>query len=185
MISPLSRYPIRGVLWYQGESNTGDPALYRTLFPAMIDAWRDTWDQGDFPFLYVQLPGFLARHPQPTESRWAELREAQAQALSIAKTAMAVTIDLGEEHDMHPPDKRDVAHRLALLAESQVYGNSDVAAYGPVFPVWRSLMERRPSLSPIPAAVSRSTTGRCSKALPLPEKTGNSSGRMPKSTETR
>ncbi len=133
MISPLGRYPIRGVLWYQGESNTGDPALYRTLFPAMIDAWRDTREEGDFPFLYVQLPGFLARHPQPTESRWAELREAQAQALSTAKTGMAVTIDLGDEHDMHPPDKQDVAHRLALLAESQVYGNSDVAAYGPVF----------------------------------------------------
>jgi sialate O-acetylesterase len=133
MISPLLHYPIRGVLWYQGESNTGDPALYRKLFPAMIGAWRKAWGEADFPFLYVQLSGFLARHPQPAESRWAELREAQAQTLALPKTGMAVTIDIGDEHDMHPPDKQDVAHRLALLAESLVYGKSGVTASGPTF----------------------------------------------------
>ena len=133
MIAPLLPYPIRGVLWYQGESNTGNPGLYRALFPALIDAWRKGWNAGDLPFLYVQLPGFLARHPQPSESNWAELREAQANALSVPKTGMAVTIDLGDEHNMHPADKQDVGHRLALLAESQVYGKSSVTASGPVF----------------------------------------------------
>lgn len=133
MIYPLSRYPIRGALWYQGESNTGDPALYRALFPAMIDAWRKQWDEGNFPFLYAQLSGFLARHPQPAESSWAQLREAQAAALSLPKTGMAVTIDIGEDHNIHPPGKRDVGHRLALLAQSEVYGKSSVTASGPAF----------------------------------------------------
>lgn len=133
MISPLLRYPIRGVLWYQGESNTSDPLLYRKLFPAMIGAWRKAWSERNLPFLYVQLPGFLARHPQPSESRWAELREAQLLALGTPLTGMAVAIDIGDEHNMHPPDKQDVAHRLALIAESQVYGRSEVAASGPVF----------------------------------------------------
>jgi len=133
MILPLVRYPIRGVLWYQGESNTSDPRLYRTLFPAMIDAWRKDWNEGNFPFLYVQLSSFLERHPAPTESRWAELREAQSQALSTPKTGMAVTIDTGEERNMHPADKQDVAHRLVLVAENDVYGKSGVTASGPVF----------------------------------------------------
>jgi sialate O-acetylesterase len=132
MILPLLRYPIRGVLWYQGESNTSEPRLYRTLFPAMIDAWRKDWNQGNFPFLYVQLSSFLERHPEPMESRWAELREAQSQALTTPKTGMAVTVDIGEEHNMHPADKQDVAHRVALIAENDVYGKS-VTASGPVF----------------------------------------------------
>jgi sialate O-acetylesterase len=133
MIAPLTRYPIRGALWYQGESNTYEPQLYRALFPTMIGAWRKAWDEGDFPFLYVQLSTFFGRHPQPQESRWAELREAQADALSLPKTGMAVTVDIGEEHNMHPPDKQDVAHRLALLAESAAYGKPGIVASGPVF----------------------------------------------------
>jgi len=133
MISPLQRYAIRGVLWYQGESDTADPLLYRTLFPAMITAWRKGWGEGDFPFLYVQLPGFLARHAEPSASLWAQLREAQAAALALPKTGMAVTIDLGDQHNMHPPGKQDVAHRLALLAESAVYGKPGIAASGPLF----------------------------------------------------
>jgi sialate O-acetylesterase len=133
MISPLLRYPIRGVLWYQGESNTSDPALYRTLFPAMIEAWRANWNEGDFPFFYAQLSGFLGRRPQPEESRWAELREAQSLALSTSRTGMAVTADTGDEHEMHPADKQDVAHRMALMAESEVYDRSGAAASGPVF----------------------------------------------------
>jgi len=132
MIQPLVHFPIRGVLWYQGETDTAGPQIYRTLFPAMIAAWRKAWN-ADFPFLYVQLPGFLARHPLPVESRWAELREAQALALNTPKTGMAVTIDLGEEHNMHPANKQEVAHRLALIAESQVYDKSGVTASGPVF----------------------------------------------------
>jgi sialate O-acetylesterase len=133
MIAPLLRYPIRGVLWYQGESNTSEPAVYRKLFPAMIGAWRKGWGEGDFPFLYVQLPGFLNRHAEPVASQWAELREAQAAALITPKTGMAVAIDLGDEHDMHPPDKQDVAHRLALIAGSAVYGRASGAISGPVF----------------------------------------------------
>jgi sialate O-acetylesterase len=133
MIAPLARYPIRGVLWYQGESDTSNPLLYRKLFPSMITSWRKAWNQGNLPFLYVQLPGFLARHPQPTESRWAALREAQLQTLSTPGAGMAVTIDLGDPHNMHPANKQDVAHRLALIAENQVYGKSGVTASGPVF----------------------------------------------------
>jgi sialate O-acetylesterase len=133
MINPLTRYAIRGVLWYQGESNTPEPALYGKLFPAMIGAWRTAWDGGAFPFLYAQLSGFLARRAEPGESRWAELREAQSQALSVAKTGMVVTADTGEEHEMHPADKQDVGHRFALLAEKTVYGQQDVVASGPVF----------------------------------------------------
>lgn len=131
MIYPLLRYPIRGVAWYQGESDTADPALYRVLFPAMIASWRSAWGMGDFPFLYVQLSDFLERHPQPGESRWADLRESQAAALATPKTGMAVTVDIGAEHDMHPPDKEDVGRRLAFIARSQVYGQPHVAASGP------------------------------------------------------
>jgi sialate O-acetylesterase len=121
------------VIWYQGESDVYDAALYRKLFPAMITAWRNGWRQGNFPFFYVQLPGFLARRAQPAESRWAELREAQTLALGLPKTGMAVTIDTSEEHNIHPADKQDVGHRLALIAKNQVYGKSAVAFFGPVF----------------------------------------------------
>jgi sialate O-acetylesterase len=133
MIAPLLRYPIRGVLWYQGESDTADPGYYGKVFPAMIEAWRRSWNEGEFPFLYAQLSGFLSRRAEPGESRWAELREAQTQALSTPRTGMAVTIDLGEEHEMHPADKQDVAHRLALLAENMVYGRTGVTAWGPMY----------------------------------------------------
>jgi sialate O-acetylesterase len=133
MIAPLVRYPVRGVLWYQGESDTGEPALYRKLFPAMLGAWRSAWAQPEMPFLYAQLSGFLKPRPAPEESAWAELREAQTMALSVPKTGQAVTVDVAEPNQMHPADKQDVAHRLALLAESAVYGQEDVAASGPIF----------------------------------------------------
>jgi sialate O-acetylesterase len=124
---------MRGVLWYQGESNTSDPALYAKLLPAMIAAWRASWNEGDFPFLFTQLSGFLGPRTAPGESRWAELREAQADALSLPKTGMAVTADTGEPRQMHPADKQDVGHRLALLAEKEVYGLPGVTDSGPVF----------------------------------------------------
>ena len=133
MISPLTRFAIRGVLWYQGESNTPEPELYGKLFPAMIAAWRTAWNDPAFPFLYAQLSGFLAPRAQPGESRWAELRETQANALSVPKTGMVVTADTGEEREMHPADKQDVGHRFALLAEKMVYGQQDVTAAGPAF----------------------------------------------------
>jgi sialate O-acetylesterase len=133
MIAPLTRYTIRGVLWYQGESNTSEPALYGKLFPAMIGAWRAAWNEPAFPFLYAQLSGFLAPRPQPGGSLWAELREAQASALSVPKTGMVVTADTAEPHEMHPANKQDAGRRFALLAEKTVYGQGDVSASGPVF----------------------------------------------------
>jgi sialate O-acetylesterase len=134
MIAPLTRYPIRGVLWAQGESDTGNPKLYARLFPAMIASWRAAWDEGTFPFLYTQLSGFLGPHARPEPSEWAELREVQAQTVAVApKTGMAVTVDTEEPHELHPADKQDPGHRLALLAENEVYGQGDVTAAGPQF----------------------------------------------------
>ena len=132
MISPLLPYSIRGVVWYQGESNTRNPQLYRKLFPVLVRSWRQSWGQGDFPFLFVQLPGFLLKKSFPTDSAWAELREAQAMALKLPKTAMAVTIDIGDEHTLHPLNKQEVGRRLALAARANVYGE-EVVASGPVF----------------------------------------------------
>lgn len=133
MISPMTSYAIRGVLWYQGESNTSDPALYAKMFPAMITAWRGAWEEGNFPFFFTQLSGFLMRRAEPGESHWAELREAQAGALSLPKTGMVVSADTGEERQMHPADKQDIGHRLALLAEKEVYDQQDVTDSGPLF----------------------------------------------------
>jgi sialate O-acetylesterase len=133
MIAPLTRYPIRGVLWSQGESDTANPELYAKLFPAMIASWRATWEEGTFPFYYTQLSGFLGPHAAPEPSIWAELREVQAKSLAIPKTGMAVTIDTEEPHELHPADKQDPGHRLALLAEKQIYEKPDVTAAGPEF----------------------------------------------------
>lgn len=133
MIAPLIPYSIRGVAWYQGESNIGRAKLYRELFPAMITGWRAAWGEGDFPFLFVQLPNYSARHAEPAESSWAELREAQAAALTLPKTGMAVTMDIGDEHNIHPQNKQEVGRRLALLAETLAYGKEDVVSSGPVF----------------------------------------------------
>ncbi|MCS7224263.1 MAG: sialate O-acetylesterase [Armatimonadetes bacterium] len=132
MIAPLTRYPIRGVIWYQGESNVGRAAEYRVLFPALIRSWRDAWGLGDFPFLFVQLANFLKRKDEPSESDWAELREAQTFALQLPNTGMAVAIDIGDADDIHPKNKQDVGKRLALIARRLVFGE-DVVASGPVF----------------------------------------------------
>jgi|JI10StandDraft_1071094.scaffolds.fasta_scaffold00394_26 sialate O-acetylesterase len=117
MIAPLINYKIKGVIWYQGESNTRDPQLYKKTFPALINNWRSKWKQGDFPFLFVQLTNFMETKAQPTESDWAALRQAQLKTLSVANTAMAVTIDIGEWNDIHPLNKADVGKRLALAAQ--------------------------------------------------------------------
>ncbi len=132
MIAPVVPYGIKGVIWYQGESNAGEGGLYRTLFPALIADWRKSWGQGDFPFLYVQLANFQARADQPTDTHWAGLREAQAMALSMPNTAQVVSIDLGEEKEIHPANKRDVGHRLALAARHVAYGQ-DLVYSGPVY----------------------------------------------------
>src|SRR5437588_8066567 len=113
MIAPLLPYAIRGAIWYQGESNAGKAYLYRTLFPTMIRDWRANWGEGDFPFLLVQLAPFMKIEPQPAESAWAELREAQALTLrAVPHTGMAVITDLGDETDIHPKRKTPVGQRL-------------------------------------------------------------------------
>ena len=130
MINPLMPYGIRGVLWYQGESNGSRPGEYHALFAAMIAGWRAAWGEGDFPFLWVQLPNW--KTGDPTGLEWAGLREAQAKALSLPNTGMAVTIDIGEPANIHPRNKQDVGLRLALIAERQVYGFA-VVCCGPRF----------------------------------------------------
>ena len=122
-IHPLVPFALRGVLWYQGESNVSHPALYRHELPALITGWRRAWMQGDFPFLLVQLPNFQAVTELPGESNWAELREAQALACTAPNVGLAVTIDIGEAENIHPKNKQEVAHRLARIALHTVYGS--------------------------------------------------------------
>jgi sialate O-acetylesterase len=123
MINPLIRYPIQGVIWYQGESNAERAVQYKTSFPMMINDWRKHW-KADFPFLYVQLTSYEANGgtSQNGGSEWAELREAQESALQLSHTGMAVIIDIGESKDIHPKNKQDVGKRLAAIALSNVYG---------------------------------------------------------------
>ncbi len=122
MIHPYIQFPIKGAIWYQGESNAGRANQYRTLFPAMITDWRTKWGIGDFPFYFVQLANFMAPTAQPVNSEWAELRDAQKQTLSLKNTGMAVIIDAGEEKDIHPKNKQDVGIRLAYAALAKTYG---------------------------------------------------------------
>ena len=132
LLAPLSKLKIKGVIWYQGETNTGDPEEYARSFPALIRDWRKTFNQGNFPFLYVQLADFMPASAQPVESQWAATREAQRGALAEPNTAMAVAIDTGEWNDIHPLDKRDVGERLALAARKVAYGEN-IAYSGPLF----------------------------------------------------
>lgn len=138
MIAPLQPYSIKGTIWYQGESNVSRAYQYRKLFPLLIKDWRQGFNQGEFPFLFVQLASYVADkskpdHPvEPEESALAELREAQSKALAIPKTAMVVTIDIGDARDIHPKNKQDVGRRLALSALKTAYGQ-DLIASGPEF----------------------------------------------------
>lgn len=138
VIAPLQPFAIKGVTWYQGEQNAARAQQYRTLFPALIEDWRRTWGQGDFPFLFVQLPNYLPdkskpdHPPEPEASAWAELREAQRWALTAPNTGMAVTIDLGDARDIHPKNKQDVGKRLARQALSVAYGQP-ILPSGPLF----------------------------------------------------
>lgn len=122
MIAPLVPAAFRGVLWYQGESNTSRPGEYQRLFPDLIHSWRKRWNRGDFPFYFVQLANFSERTIEPAESEWAELREAQRLSLSLPNTGMAVIIDTSVRGDLHPMNKLDVGKRLALLALGDTYG---------------------------------------------------------------
>lgn len=132
MVAPLTPYPIRGTIWYQGENNgsRGQGLLYRRLFRSMIEDWRREWGLGAFPFLFVQLANYGRVPPQST---WPELREAQAWALGLVRTGMAVTIDIGNSSDIHPRNKQDVGLRLALAARAIAYGEKDLEYSGPVF----------------------------------------------------
>ena len=133
MIAPLVRFPIKGAIWYQGESNAGNPTAYRTLFPAMIRNWRDDWKVGAFPFFAVQLAPFMPRSAEPQESSWAALREAQVYATkALRNVGVAVITDVGEEADIHPRKKQPVGERLALLARKTAYGHRIVAS-GPTY----------------------------------------------------
>ncbi len=126
-------FAIRGVVWYQGESNASRAYQYRHLFPLMIQNWRDAWQQGDFPFYWVQLADFRAEKPDPSDSDWAELREAQTMTLDqLPNTGEAVIIDIGEAADIHPRNKLEVGERLARLALARDYGY-DIAYRSPRF----------------------------------------------------
>jgi sialate O-acetylesterase len=130
MISPLTPYPIAGVIWYQGESNASPERapLYASMFQTMIRDWRSAWAVGDFPFLFVQLANFKT----DSMEKWPEVREAQLQTLGITRTAMAVTVDIGDPIDIHPRNKQEVGRRLALAARAIVYGEQ-IEHSGPLY----------------------------------------------------
>ena len=132
MIAPLTNMKTKGFLWYQGESNSGNPKPYRKYLPALIKDYRNQFNQGELPFLYVQLPNFNDIDYLPTESNWAEMRDAQLNSLSVPNTAMAVAIDLGEWNDIHPLNKKDIGKRLALGALKLAYGE-DIVHSGPIY----------------------------------------------------
>ncbi|MBN2423538.1 MAG: hypothetical protein JXR46_07565 [Calditrichaceae bacterium] len=132
MLDPLIPYAIRGAIWYQGESNDGRAYQYRSLFKDMIRDWRKRWEQGDFPFMFVQLANYMQTSKEPAEHTWAELREAQLMALTEPNTGMAVTIDIGDALDIHPKNKQEVGRRLALNALHSVYG-LDLVPCGPIY----------------------------------------------------
>jgi len=128
VIAPLTHYTIKGAIWYQGEANAYERVSYpyRFLFPAMIQAWRDQWKQGDFPFMFVQL-STLFKHPY-----WPMLRESQDQTLKLANTAMVVSIDVGDSTDAHYHNKQSIGYRMELQARHMVYGEN-IESMGPVF----------------------------------------------------
>jgi sialate O-acetylesterase len=144
MIEPLIPYGIRGAIWYQGEANCYPKRAeeYATSFPMMIADWRKRWAQGDFPFLFVQLPNFAK-----AKEDWMTLRESQRQTNeTVANTAMAITIDVGDPNDLHPANKKPVGERLALLARARVYGEK-LVANGPLIKSAEPIGEGKLSLS--------------------------------------
>lgn len=130
MIAPFTPLTIRGAIWYQGESNTKSSMveLYNRLFSTLIQDWRRQWHQGDFPFFFAQISGYNPSN----EDNWGLLRDAQRRTLSLANTGMAVTIDAGEEHNIHPANKQIVGERLSLLARHRVFGEN-LPDSGPLF----------------------------------------------------
>lgn len=132
MAAPVIKYGIKGFLWYQGESNAGRPKAYADLQKAQILDWRKQWNQGELPFIFMQLPNFMDANYLPSESQWAELREAQLKASEMTNTAMAVGIDLGEWNDIHPDNKKTVGERLAFAAQNLIY-KENIISNGPIF----------------------------------------------------
>jgi sialate O-acetylesterase len=136
MVHPLIRFPIRGILWYQGESNAnngpGGAAEYTHLQTLLIQGWRKAWGLDSLPFYFVQLPNHKAPN-DATGVSWAYFREGQEKSLKVPQTAMAVTIDIGDPDDVHPMNKQDVGHRLARLALAHTYGQEDSISDVPRF----------------------------------------------------
>lgn len=127
MINPLAVMPVKGCLWYQGEDNVGRAGQYSVLFKSMIQGWRTTWNNPKMPFYFVQLAGYLKPETIQPDSRWALLREAQADALALPATGMATAIDIGNPNDIHPKNKQEVGRRLALLALNHDYGKKCIS----------------------------------------------------------
>jgi sialate O-acetylesterase len=133
MLNPLIPCAMRGVIWYQGESNAGRAWQYAKAFPLMINDWRNRWNEGDFPFYFVQLATFNAGNGDSKKgSTWAELRESQTRTLALPNTGMIVTTDIGNPSDIHPKNKQDVGKRLAAIALHNVYGESNEYS-GPMY----------------------------------------------------
>ncbi len=134
MIAPLTSFAIKGVIWYQGESNIGNPEHYQDMFETMVKDWRKNWTNlDDFPFLTVQLANLGKPLEQPSDDNWALLREQQYAATRIPNSGMAITYDVGEWNDIHPLDKKTVGIRLARCAENIAYGHEDVVYRGPEY----------------------------------------------------
>jgi len=133
MLSPIVNYTLKGMVWYQGESNAERAVEYKSVLSTLIGEWRILWGQGNFPFLFVQLPDFMEPKNEPSEGDWATLRHQQLKTLSMPNTAMVVTIGLGEKNDIHPLRKKEVGQRLALAAEKLAYNEKKLVASGPVY----------------------------------------------------
>jgi len=131
MISPILPYTIKGVIWYQGESNADRAKQYEQLFPLMITDWRQKWGEGNFPFYFVQIANYAAKD-QPPAADWPALRYAQLKTLSVPNTGIAVTIDIGDNNRIHPQNKQEVGRRLALIARAKTYGEN-IPYSGPVY----------------------------------------------------
>lgn len=131
MVAPLIPFAMQGAIWYQGENNVGNPEEYAISFPLMIEAWRNKWNQGDFPFFYVQIAPY--NYASDGTKNGAVLRESQRLAMKLPNTGMVVTSDIGNVNNIHPANKQDVGKRLALWALNKTYGNKDVVYSGPLY----------------------------------------------------
>ncbi|MDR3287441.1 MAG: hypothetical protein LBT27_08355, partial [Prevotellaceae bacterium] len=133
MIAPLLNFAVKGVIWYQGESNTGRAKEYKNLFADLIFDWRNKWNKPQLPFIFVQLANFMKSQNTPQESGWATLRDVQRRTLNIPYTGMAVAIDIGEWNDIHPLNKKELGRRLALEAQRLAYNDEITVSAGPLY----------------------------------------------------